>query len=226
MTSKAGNDPLREATAAAAALLPLLVLLLRGSLWRQAAENVQRAVCGDSQPLMNQQCILNGASVLGINYFTPTAQHDIWPSYKFHLAVPTDPQNSQSRDWNYGDWTTVLGSSNTWNRWIVEVESTPSSSVRTKHVIQTDFDYANRIAPTFWLRMQNAIQIPIDHDISNPRHIDTPQSLKIWLIEMKLDPNNQGQCTHSKRYILRQAAARSGSLPEWTCTSLLWRSQY
>ena len=37
MTSKAGNDPLREATAAAAALLPLLDLLLRGSLRSQAA---------------------------------------------------------------------------------------------------------------------------------------------------------------------------------------------
>ena len=35
-----------------------------------------------------------------------------------------------------------------------------------------------------------------------------------------------GNARGRRKEPLRQAAARSGSLPEWTCTSLLWRSQY
>ena len=49
MTSKAGNDPLREATAAAAALLPLLDLLLRGSLRSQAAGGNQIEMFGNAR---------------------------------------------------------------------------------------------------------------------------------------------------------------------------------
>ena len=167
---------------------------------------------------MDQQCVLNAASVLGINYFTPTAQHDIWPSYKFHLAVPTNPQDVHSTDWEYADWHTALGSLNTWNRWVVEVEVNPSSRVRTKHVIHTDYNYANRISSSFWLRMQNAIQIPIEHEISNPRYGDKPESINIWLVEMVSDPDNVGECKHGKRYKLVGLTSASDSTCSCTPT--------